>query len=114
MKRSSRWRRVGCIAFLLSIHLTGGPVFARQAASFERLAPEIERISLFATAASEDLKTIVGWGQRTATAPVGAFVWTDAVGFQWIDPGDPDVQDPAVHGNINLGALFQIPAEGAE
>ena len=34
-----------------------------------------------------------------------------------LNPGDPDnpnVQDPAVHGSINLGALFQIPLEGAE
>jgi len=34
-----------------------------------------------------------------------------------LNPGDPnatDVQDPAVHGSINLGALFQIPSEGGE
>jgi len=34
-----------------------------------------------------------------------------------LNPGDPnatDVQDPAVHGSINLGALFQIPSEGPE
>jgi hypothetical protein len=30
------------------------------------------------------------------------------------DPLNPDTQDPANHGNINLGALFQIPAEGPE
>lgn len=34
-----------------------------------------------------------------------------------LNPGDPDavdVQDPAVHGSINLGALFQIASEGPE
>jgi hypothetical protein len=33
-----------------------------------------------------------------------------------LNPGDKagDVQDPAGHGSINLGALFQIPEEGAE
>ena len=30
------------------------------------------------------------------------------------DPGSSNWQDPAVHGSINLGALFQIPQEGAE
>ncbi len=29
-------------------------------------------------------------------------------------PGNPNFQDPAVHGSINLGALFQIASEGAE
>jgi len=29
-------------------------------------------------------------------------------------PGTSNPQDPAEHGSINLGALFQIPAEGAE
>ena len=29
-------------------------------------------------------------------------------------PGSPDPQDPANHGSINLGALFQIPVEGGE
>lgn len=35
-----------------------------------------------------------------------------------LNPGDPnneaDIQDPAVHGSINLGALFQILSEGPE
>jgi CxxC motif-containing protein (DUF1111 family) len=33
-----------------------------------------------------------------------------------LNPGDPagNPQDPAGHGTINLGALFQIPEEGAE
>jgi hypothetical protein len=35
-----------------------------------------------------------------------------------LNPGDPNdeagIQDPAVHGSINLGALFQIPSEGPE
>jgi CxxC motif-containing protein (DUF1111 family) len=34
-----------------------------------------------------------------------------------LNPGNPsgtNVQDPATHGSINLGALFQIPSEGAE
>ena len=34
-----------------------------------------------------------------------------------LNPGDPasqDPQNPANHGNINLGALFQIPGEGPE
>jgi hypothetical protein len=33
-----------------------------------------------------------------------------------LNPGNPalDPQDPANHGNINLGALFQIPGEGPE
>lgn len=34
-----------------------------------------------------------------------------------LNPGNPrttNPQDPAEHGSINLGALFQIPAEGAE
>ena len=33
-----------------------------------------------------------------------------------LDPGDRDgnPQDPASHGSINLGALFQIPEEGPE
>jgi hypothetical protein len=33
-----------------------------------------------------------------------------------LNPGDRagDIQDPADHGTINLGALFQIPEEGAE
>jgi|GEM_PF-245487 len=35
-----------------------------------------------------------------------------------LNPGDPDdldgIQAPSVHGTINLGALFQIDAEGAE
>ena len=34
-----------------------------------------------------------------------------------LNPGDPDStdpQDPANHGSINLGALFQIPSEGDE
>ena len=34
-----------------------------------------------------------------------------------LTPGDPlsgDPQDPANHGSINLGALFQIPSEGPE
>jgi hypothetical protein len=33
-----------------------------------------------------------------------------------LNPGNPglDPQDPANHGSINLGALFQIPEEGAE
>ena len=30
------------------------------------------------------------------------------------NPGTDNPQDPAEHGSINLGALFQIPAEGAE
>ena len=30
------------------------------------------------------------------------------------DPGNPDAQDPANHGSINLGALFQIQTEGPE
>jgi hypothetical protein len=30
------------------------------------------------------------------------------------NPGTDDPQDPAEHGSINLGALFQIPEEGAE
>jgi CxxC motif-containing protein (DUF1111 family) len=29
-------------------------------------------------------------------------------------PGTPDPQTPSQHGSINLGALFQIPEEGAE
>jgi hypothetical protein len=29
-------------------------------------------------------------------------------------PGTANPQDPAQHGSINLGALFQIPGEGAE
>jgi hypothetical protein len=29
-------------------------------------------------------------------------------------PGTTNPQDPAQHGSINLGALFQVPAEGAE
>lgn len=34
-----------------------------------------------------------------------------------LNPGNPDTnnpQDPAEHGTINLGALFQIPSEGPE
>lgn len=33
-----------------------------------------------------------------------------------LNPGDPSrgIQDPAGHGTINLGALFQLPEEGAE
>ena len=30
------------------------------------------------------------------------------------EPGTTNPQDPAAHGSINLGALFQIPGEGAE
>ena len=30
------------------------------------------------------------------------------------NPGTNDPQNPAEHGSINLGALFQIPAEGPE
>lgn len=30
------------------------------------------------------------------------------------DPGSNSPQDPAAHGSINLGALFQIPSEGPE
>jgi len=30
------------------------------------------------------------------------------------NPGGGNVQDPAIHGSINLGALFQIPTEGPE
>ena len=29
-------------------------------------------------------------------------------------PGTTNPQDPAQHGSINLGALFQIPSEGPE
>jgi hypothetical protein len=29
-------------------------------------------------------------------------------------PGTPNPQDPAQHGSINLGALFQDPSEGPE
>ena len=29
-------------------------------------------------------------------------------------PGSSNPQDPAAHGSINIGALFQIPSEGPE